>query len=149
MFAGKTITTFDVTPPAADADATTQLNVSDTDPVAWSPVISTEFTGPESGMVMIIVGGGIRDNAANERGLITVEVTDNDTGVSILAPSVTDSSWSNASSTTSNYQYGCRAFLAPNLVAGRRYTAEVMIEVTGGSSVDFFNAQVFVTSTGR
>ncbi len=147
MRAGSVVQALDNPPPQADADETTQLNVSDTDFVAYSPEISISFLAPRSGSGFIIVGGGLRDDTGTERIILAPEVRlDDVSGLVWASPRQSVNGWTN-SSATGTYQYGCRLFPLFGLIPHQTYFARVMVAVSGGSTADAFNGQIFWVST--
>ncbi len=143
MHAGNVVRTLDNTPPEGDADATTESDLTNTDFQAKSPEVSVTFTAPTSGNGFIIVGGGLRDNTNNNRVMMAPEVRLNDvSGGVVYSPRIASNSWT-SSSTAGNYQYGCRLLPMTGLIPYQQYFARVMIAVSGGSTGDVFNAQIF------
>lgn len=65
----------DFPPGQYDQDWTTQLNVTSTSYITGNPEVAVSITAPTSGKVMVVVGAGVRNNAAtDERIIVTYEV---------------------------------------------------------------------------
>lgn len=151
--AGAPMSELDAPPAVSGYENTAQLNVSNTTFAAGSPDLSVTFTAPTSGRVLVIVGGGLRDNGGTNRIFLAPEIREDDSsGAIVQSPDISVNSWSNAPVNTSNYQYGSRAIIAPfnttsfdtALEPGRTYFARVTQAVDGGTTADIFNREITI-----
>lgn len=148
MFAGELVLALDLTDPAGSANDTTQTDFDSGNFTPGSPQVTTTFVAPSAGMVWAIVGGGIRDNINEFRGVMSFEVRENDaSGRVVYHPGISRAGWSN-SSATGTYQYGGRMVPVRRLTPGQTYFARVLMLVNSenppGHTVDFFNQQIFI-----
>lgn len=120
-------------------DDTNQENISTTTYTAGSPVVDRTFVAPTSGRILLIVGGGARDNAGtpSNRAFITPEVFEgvDASGTQVLPPDVTTRGVTSVN-TSSTPGFWCRASLLEGLTPEATHYARVLYRVDGGTTVD-------------
>lgn len=118
-------------------DNTTNANLTNTTYAAGTPEVGTTFVAPQSGAVIVTVGAGVRNNAANaDRVFIAPQIFlgTSSAGTQFLAPAVAQyGCGSGGGYTTDDYQYVCRTALVTGLTAGSTYYVRVMHETPSGS----------------
>lgn len=118
---------------------TTQANLTNTSYETGDPEVGVYFVAPQSGVVRITVGAGIRDNGGSNRDRVFVSpavyaVTP--TGMQeVLAPSVTLRGYGGSEAVT-QFQYGCRVSLLEDLIPGQLYYARTMHFTSSGTDPD-------------
>lgn len=122
-------------------DESTITNISSTSYIPGSPVVDVTFTGPTSGRVTLIVGGGVRDNGvgSGNRVWVAPEVrVDNVSGAVVLAADAEARGIGACvfNTLTNEFHYMSRRTLLTGLTAGGTYYARVMYRVTGGTTCD-------------
>jgi len=128
LFAGSTVKALDTPPTVYALDTTTISNITQTSYTAGSPEVGVTFTGPTSGRVLITVGGGLRNNAANsDRVGLAPQVFETDSsGAEVLAPTVFRGVSSEGIATAGDFAYRGRTTMLDGLTAGQQYYARVM-----------------------
>lgn len=152
LLAGTPVTALDAMPVVVASTGDSDTNVIST---SFRPYedddenhITETFMAPTSGKVMVIVGGGLRDNGGTNRIHLAYEIREvNQNGKRIVAPGISRNSWTNSAFQTSNYQYGCRITMVEDLRSGYVYFTRLYISVSGGSTADAFNGQLIVVPT--
>jgi hypothetical protein len=100
-----------------------------------SPEVGVFFIAPTSGRVMVIVGGGARDNSAGSRVFIGFEIRRIDgNGEVIQSPNDTRSY--GVPSQEINFVYGCRIRFIESLTPGEQYYARVQHAVDVATDPD-------------
>lgn len=156
----------DNVPSLAAGTQTTILNVSNelnTSPPDFQPSdpnAQLTFVAPHSGRILILIGGGLRDNTNNNRVAMGVMVKeDNADGREIIKLNTGSGSTSgnnnyqrfvlvSSGDTTAQYMFNCKACFLDGLDPGRAYYAETqlaaMITSGPGASADVFNQRLCV-----
>lgn len=153
MRAGDEVRALDVPPPVGAAAGNEQFNITDRQPNfgPGDPEVGVTFTAPTSGAVLLIVGGGIRDDDPNngDRGHLAPEVFlgVDDTGPVVVTPVVSHNSFTSSGDPSALYQYGSRMKPLTGLIPGETYFARVTQSVNSGAAepptVDLHVRQVF------
>jgi hypothetical protein len=138
------------TPPSTfDQDWTLILNLSSTSYAASQSgvgEVGTAFVAPTSGRVLIIVGGGVRNNAATQdRAIITYRVyEDSAAGNQIVFAAADNGIISCGVASSQEFQYQCTYDMQSGLTPGRQYYVQIAYRTTGGNTADIASRQVTV-----
>lgn len=132
-------------PPAVYAfDDTRQSDISSTDYISGSPLVSVYFVAPESGRVVLTIGGGLQDSsAANRVHLAPVVREDGPSGDAVVSANVVTRGIGCPEQTTS-FTYLSRTTLVTGLEPGRTYYAHTAHKVSGGTSGDIASRDLTV-----
>ena len=148
LLAGTSIKAADFPPTVQAFDSTGIANIAATVFTTGTPEVGVFFVAPTTGRVLMTVGGGVRNNAANsDRLFLAPQVfQDNSSGTEILAPNVTQyGCGSGGGFTTDDYQYLSRESLLEGLTAGQVYYARVQYStVSGAGTCDLSARQIIV-----
>jgi hypothetical protein len=119
-------------------DNTTNANLTNITYAAGAPEVGITFVAPATGRVLLTVGGGVRNNAANgDRVFLAPEVFagSDATGSQILAPSVApNGAGSGGGFATDDFRYLCRTTMLTGLTAGATYYVRIVHETVLGSA---------------
>ncbi len=109
-----------------------------------SPEVGVGFTGPPSGRVLVIVGGGARDNSNDDRVFLAPQIHEgtNDAGAVHVAADVAEHGWSNFGEAAA-YMYGSRASVV-DVTPGDPYYAKVMHSAQDSSGTASGSADITV-----
>lgn len=144
---GATIQAADFPSAAYAADTTSIDNISSTSYITGSPVVSTTFIAPTSGMVLLSVGLSARDNGGVNRIHLAPEVRVGSAGGSlVLSPDVTNRGVG-IPGEAAQFVYRSRTTLLTGLTGGTTYYVQTMHKVTGGSTADLQVRDVTVCPT--
>lgn len=135
---------FDTPTTAWDQDTSWQLNITATDPVPGDPEMGVTFMAPTSGRVLVIIGGGGRDNGGANRILMKPEVY---AGTQAIPENIVDNGDFKDFTIPGEADeglYGSRVSVLENLVPFRVHYARVVHAVTGGTSCDIFVREILV-----
>lgn len=139
-------------PVAVWAQDLTQINNPTTATyITGTPEVSVTFRGPTSGRVLLIVGGGLGNNAlaGADRVFLSPQVREtNSSGTIVLAPSVTVRGYG-ADNQSLAFHYGSRESVLEGLTPGQLYYAVVQYAVAadaGASSGDIGAREIVVVS---
>lgn len=104
------------------------------------------FTGPTSGRVKLIVGGGFRDETNNNQGFLGVEIRETNVSGSTVAVASAYAHGIISMPEASDYYYHSRITLLDGLTPGQIYFARLMVkaETTTSASVDLRNKNLAV-----
>lgn len=146
---GNTVYGKDMPPAVFDQDWTSILNISSTTYTASQSGIGevgVTFTAPTSGRVLVIVGGGLRNNAATQdRAIVTYRLyQDSSAGNQIVLASADNGIISIGVAVSQEYQYQCTYNMEETLTPGRQYYAQIAYRVTGGNTADIATRQITV-----
>ena len=133
----------DYTPAKWDQDTTLKSNRSETTFTEISPKVFRSFTAPTSGDVLLTVGGGLRGDGTNY-GWIAVQVHEAGDDEDIVLAANNRATSIRCSADTTGHYYNSRTILLSGLTAAKVYTARILIQVDGGSTVDFQARDVIV-----
>lgn len=119
------------------SDSTSLANLSSTTFAAGSPVCSTTFTAPTSGMILLTVGAGFRDNTATNRVHVApaVYLGTSSGGTLFLAADVATRGVGSPAA-IGDYTYRSRTTLLTGLTPGATYYVETQHKVSGGTTAD-------------
>lgn len=125
------VTGFESPPSLWDQDTTLQLNIDTADYVPGSPEVGGTFMAPVSGRVLVVVGGGARDNSASNRMFIAPRIFIGPQPVAEnLVVDVNRNEWVTPGE-CSHYMYGSRASMITSLVPLRQHYAQLVYRNTG------------------
>ena len=146
---GNTVYGKDMPPAVFDQDWTSILNISSTTYAASQSgvgEVGVTFTAPTSGRALIIVGGGLRNNAATQdRAIVTYRLyQDSSSGNQIVFAAADNGIISAGVASSQEYQYQCTYDMLDNLTPGRQYYAQIAYRCTGGTTVDIATRQITV-----
>lgn len=104
------------------------------------------FTGPTSGRVKLIVGGGFRDDSNNNQGFLGVEIRETNVSGSTVAVASAYAHGIGSMGEASDYYFHCRITLLDGLTPGQLYFARLMVktETVTSASVDLRNKNLVV-----
>ena len=127
-------------------DNTSNLNLTNTTYAAGAPEVGVTFVAPPTGRVLITVGGGVRNNAANsDRVFLAPEVfegSDATTGSQVLAPSVAPyGCGSGGGFATDDFRYLCRTVMLEDLTPGGTHYVRIVHETSAGSGTADISAR--------
>lgn len=138
----------DFPPSAFDLDWTILSNVGSTTWFFGTPNVSCSFVAPLSGRVLVAVGCGVRNNAANaERLAVSYTILEDDLqGAEVVAPSLTSGVISNGTALVEDYHYVGSFRMEEGLQPGRGYFAGINFRgVTGGfNTVDIASRMISI-----
>lgn len=126
--AGELVKALDYPPAVWAQDTTTITNPSNNSYTAGSPQVGVTFTAPTSGRVLLIVGGGVGQNAGNRIFLSPEVRVGSASGAVVLTPSVTNRGFS-SDNVAVGFHYGSRESVLEGLTPGVVYYARVMYAV--------------------
>ena len=150
LLAGTEIRAVD-TPPAVSAfSQDAQLNIDHSGYEEGDPQVAVTFTAPTSGRVLVHVGGGGQNNAANDaRADLAFEIREDDeSGAVVVAASIVNHGVSFAD--RNGFEYKGRTTLHEGLTAGATYFARCMHKnnnVGSGTTCDLNLRDIAVTPT--
>ena len=148
LLAGTTVKAGDTPPTVYSLDTTTISNISNTSYAAGSPEVGVTFVAPTTGRVLVTVGGGLRNNAANsDRVGLAPQIFETDSsGTEILAPTVFRGVASEGIATAGDFAYRGRTTMVEDLTPGQQYYARVMYIKFGsaGSTPDISARDILV-----
>ncbi|TDE40493.1 hypothetical protein E1295_31840 [Nonomuraea mesophila] len=143
--AGTTVQALDYPPAEFGRSATDVLDVTSTTYVDGSPQVSTTFTAPTSGRVLVTVGAGFRGAGTRRLHLAPVVKVGDDAGAAVLGPNVVSRGVGVQEEATS-YVYYSRSTLLEGLEPGQTYFAKTMHKVNGASGApDFHVRDIYIT----
>jgi hypothetical protein len=138
-------------PPAVyDQDWTSILNMTSTSYAASGtgiPEVGVAFTAPTSGRALLVIAGGLRNNAANtDRAVLTYRLyEDSSAGNQTVLAQFNNALVSCGTSSSQEYQYGATYDLLENLEPGRQYYVQLAYRcVSGSGTADIASRQVTV-----
>lgn len=135
---GSKIRAAEFPPTVWSADNTDFNNVTQTTFQNGTPEVSVTFIAPPSGRVLVINGGGARNNTGADQIFMDSEIrVTNSAGAVVRAASVTgEGTWSCADETL-GVEYKSRAYVQEGLTPGQQYFARLQYRAsTGGTSAD-------------
>lgn len=145
LLVGSTIQVADFPPTVQDMDDTIIANITTTAFINGSPEVSVTFTAPTSGRVLIINGGGLRNNSGADQVFIDNEVREtNGSGSVIKAPSVTGEGTVSCADESLGFEYKSRAYVQEGLTPGSVYFARVQYRVAAGTSTADITARTII-----
>jgi hypothetical protein len=122
-----------------DQSLESQLNQSPTENYSpGNPQVGVLFRPPVTGRVLLICGGGIRDNSGTSRGWLAPQIFrgSDENGLEVVTPSVVARGFGSAPE-PGEYWYGSRLTLVEDLDHTKTHYARVMHQVESGSTTDF------------
>jgi hypothetical protein len=132
-------------PPAVVARDATDITVTATTYSDGSPQVSTTFTAPTSGRVLVTVGGGLRGDGTRRLHLAPVIKETDDSGATVLGPNVVTRGVGCQENAT-GYVYMSRTTLLQGLEPGRVYFAKVQAKVApSGGTAGFDIRDIYIT----
>lgn len=139
----------DFPPSVYDQDWTGIYNLTSTSYTASQsgvPEVGVAFQAPSTGRALIIVGGGIRNNAAtSDRGVITYRIyEDSASGNQTVLAQFDNGIVSCGTASSQEFQYMCTYDLLEDLEPGRQYYAQIAYRTTGGSTVDIASRDIMI-----
>lgn len=134
ILVGSVIQPEDFPPTVWSSDNTDANNVTDTAFTNGSPEVSVTFTAPTSGRVLIINGGGCRNNTGADQVFIDSEVREtNGSGSVVRAASVTGDGTISCADESLAHEYKSRAYVLSGLTPGGTYFARIQYRTTSGN----------------
>lgn len=140
----------DFPPSAHDQDWTVIANLTSTSFVASQtgiPEVGVNFTAPTSGRVLVCLGVGARNNAANtDRSIVTyILYEDSSAGPVVTAASAYSGITSCGHGSSTAFHYGGSYMMEEGLTPGKNYYCQVVYRVTAGSgTVDIASRDITV-----
>ena len=140
----------DLPPTAYDQDWTVIANLTSTAYVASQtgvPEVGVNFTAPTSGRVLVCIGVGARNNAANtDRSIVTyILYEDSSSGAVVTAASAYSGITSCGHGSATDFRYGSGYMMEEGLTPGRNYYCQVVYRTTAGSgTVDIASRDITV-----
>lgn len=147
IIAGSPVYGEDFTPTVFDQDWTEQLNLTNTSFAAGTPEVSVNFTAPTSGKAFVMLGGGVRNNAAtNERIILTYEIYQDSTFGSRFQAANQDLGIKSCGiAAAQEYTYRGNFSLATGLTPGALYVFRVVQAcVNGAGTADIASRDIAV-----
>lgn len=138
------VTGYDTPPTVWDQDNTWQLNIDSTSFIPGDPEVGTTFMAPTSGRVLLILGGGGRDNEATNRVAIGPEIYTGTQPIDsnrVFEPDFNEL-WLPGEVTESIY--ASRVTMVSGLAPYEQHYARVVYRCTGGDTCDIFVREVIV-----
>lgn len=128
------------------ADNTDINNVTNTSFTVGSPEVSVTFIAPLSGRVLVINGGGCRNNTGADQMFIDSEIrVTNSSGTQIRGPSVTGEGTISCADESTAHEYKSRAYVRSGLTPGQQYFARILYRTTsGGGTADVAARSIIV-----
>jgi hypothetical protein len=130
LLGGTRILAMDYTPVVAAYDGTAISNITSLVYIAGTPEVGVTFMAPTTGRVMVTIGGGVRNNAANgDRVFIAPQIFlgTSSAGTEILAPTSPQFGISSGGGfAVDGFQYLSRTSLVAGLVPGSTYYVRTM-----------------------
>ncbi|WP_433519034.1 hypothetical protein ACQP2T_28055 [Nonomuraea sp. CA-143628] len=143
--AGTTVQALDFPPAKFNRDATDVLNVTSTTYTDGTPQISTTFTAPTSGRVLVTVGGGLRGDGTRRLHLAPVVKETNDSGSTVLGPNVVTRGIGVQENAT-GYVYYSRTTLLEGLKPGQLYFAKTQHKASAAAGTRGFDVRdIYIT----
>lgn len=150
LLGGTRVLAMDYPPTVTVFDGTTNANITSTVYVAGTPEVGVTFMAPTTGRVSLTVGGGVRNNAANnDRVFIAPQVYlgTSSAGTEILAPTAPQYGISSGGGyTTDDTQYLSRTVLVTGLVPGSTYYVRTMHTQVNNSGAASGTSDLFARS---
>lgn len=136
------------TPPSQyDQDWTTISNITTTTYVPGVPEVAVHFTAPTSGRVLVAIGAGIQNNAANaDRAIVTYGIyEDSEDGPLIVAPTAYSGIISQGLAVSSSFKYVGAYTMEFDLTPGKSYYARMFYQtILGSGTVDIASRNIAV-----
>lgn len=139
----------DMPPSVSDEDWTVIANLTSTSYVASQsgvPEVGVAFIAPTSGQALLILGAGLRNNAAtSDRAVVTYRLyEDSASGNQTVLAAADNAIISCGTASSQEYQYMCTYDLLQGLTPGRQYYAQVAYRCTGGSTADIASRSITI-----
>lgn len=137
----------DFPPSQYDQDWTSQLNITSTTHVVGTPEVGVNYTAPTSGKAFVMIGAGIRNNAAtNERAIVTYRIfRDSSKGAVVQAANSDVGIKSCGIAASQEYTYRGNFSLVTDLTPGVNYYFQVVhLSVNGAGTVDIASRDIAV-----
>lgn len=133
---GEIVLARDIPPAVMAQDNTILLQLTNTTYATGTPEVGTTFVAPTSGRVVIVVGGGARDNGTGDRVFLSPQVfIGTDASLDeVLAPTVFRGFGSDDG--TTEFMYASRSSLLTGLTPGQVYYARAVHLTTPGTDPD-------------
>lgn len=145
LLVGSTIRAADFPPTVQSMDDTVIANITSTTFINGSPEVSVTFTAPTSGRVLIINGGGLRNNSGAAQVFIDSEVREtNGSGTVVKSSSVTGDGTLSCADESLGFEYKSRAYVLEGLTPGGTYFARIQYRVSGGNTADITARTIIV-----
>lgn len=123
-------------PTVWSADNTDFNNVTQTTFQNGTPEVSVTFIAPASGRVLVINGGGMRNNTGADQLFIDSEIrVTNGSGSVVRASSITGEGTISCADESLNVEYKSRAYVQSGLTAGQQYFARLQYRASVGGGV--------------
>lgn len=133
---GAKIQAQDFPAPAYASDTTSISNITSTSFIAGSPVNSTTFVAPTSGMVLLSVGLSARDNGGVNRVHLAPEVRVGSAGGALVLAADVTTRGVGTPGEAASFIYRSRTTLLTGLTGGTTYYVQTMYKVSGGTTAD-------------
>lgn len=133
----------DFPPSAFDQEWSNILNITTTSYIVGSPEVGVTVTAPTSGRVLVCIGAGMRNNAANnDRALVSFRVfEDSSNGVEFLEEDDRNGIKSCGISESQDFRYVGNMTLVEDLEPGQQYYFQVMHRSLGGNGTSDISAR--------
>lgn len=141
---GAKIQAADLPAAAYAADTTSISNITSTSFIAGSPVNSTTFVAPTSGMVLLSVGLSARDNGGTNRVHLAPEVRVGSAGGALVLAADVTTRGTGTPGEAASFIYRSRTTLLTGLTGGTTYYVQTMYKVSGGTTADLQERDVTV-----
>lgn len=143
---GQTIQEADFPPTVWDHDETDINNVTSTAFITGSPEVSVTFTAPTSGRVLVINGGGCRNNTGADQIFLDCEIRVGTSGGTLVrSPSVVGEGTITCADESSSHEYKSRGFVQEGLTPGTVYYAVLQYRTaSGGGTADVASRSIIV-----
>lgn len=148
ILAGATIKTADFPAAAFERDTTTQTNQSNTAFATGSPVVDVTFTAPRSGRILLMLGGGVQDDAGtNHHARISAEIYEGTDATGTLVFAAAQNRSVTPMDSATSFQQVAGIYQVDGLTAEATHYARVMHQVSGGTSVDITVRDITIVPT--
>ena len=142
---GSKVKAADFPPTVWASDNTDVNNITATTFQNGSPEVSVTFTAPTSGRVLIINGGGLRNNTGADQLFIDSEVRlTNGSGTVIRSSSVTGEGTISCADESLAHEYKSRAYVLSGLTPGTTYFARVQYRASAGTTTADLSARSII-----
>lgn len=135
ILAGNLVKAADFPATKGSADNTDINNIADVTFVTGSPEVAVTFTAPTSGQVLIINGGGCRNNTGTDQVYLGVEVREtNGSGAVVYSPTINGKDTLSCADQSTSHEYKSRYMVLSGLTAGGTYYARIQYRTRDGDS---------------
>lgn len=146
ILAGAKVQAADFPPTVWSNDETDINNITATSFTTGSPEVAVTFIAPTSGKVLIINGGGCRNNTGADQLYLGIEVRQtNGSGTLVYSPTINGKDTLSCAKEATSHEYKSRAMVLSGLTAGGTYYARIQYRtLSGGGTADIGSRSIIV-----